>query len=52
VADAIHEASFMPDAPGRQVVCVTGDGGLTMVLGELATLVKYKLPVKVIVYYG
>ena len=35
--------------PGRQVVCVVGDGGLTMLMGEIATLVKYKLPVKVIV---
>jgi pyruvate dehydrogenase (quinone) len=35
--------------PGRQVVCVVGDGGLTMLLGELATLVKHKLAVKVIV---
>lgn len=35
--------------PGRQVVCVVGDGGLTMLMGELATLVKYKLPVKVVV---
>jgi pyruvate dehydrogenase (quinone) len=35
--------------PGRQVVAVCGDGGFTMTMGELATLVKYKLPVKVIV---
>lgn len=35
--------------PGRQVVCITGDGGLTMLMGELATLAKYKLPVKVII---
>ena len=35
--------------PGRQVVCVVGDGGFTMLMGEIATLVKYKLPVKVIV---
>jgi pyruvate dehydrogenase (quinone) len=35
--------------PDRQVVCVIGDGGLTMLMGELATLVKYKLNVKVIV---
>jgi len=35
--------------PGRQVVCVVGDGGLTMLMGEIATLVKYKLPVCVIV---
>src|SRR5205807_8229354 len=35
--------------PGRQVVCVVGDGGLTMLMGEIATLVKYRLNVKVIV---
>ncbi len=35
--------------PGRQVVCVVGDGGLSMLLAELATLAKYKLNVKVIV---
>ena len=35
--------------PGRQVVCIVGDGGLTMLMGEVATLVKYKLPVKVII---
>jgi pyruvate dehydrogenase (quinone) len=35
--------------PERQIVCIVGDGGLTMLMGELATLVKYKLPVKVIV---
>jgi pyruvate dehydrogenase (quinone) len=35
--------------PGRQVVAIVGDGGFTMMMGELATLVKYKLPVKVIV---
>jgi pyruvate dehydrogenase (quinone) len=36
--------------PGRQVVCLAGDGGFTMLMGELATLVKYKLPVKIIVF--
>jgi pyruvate dehydrogenase (quinone) len=35
--------------PGRQVVCVVGDGGLSMLMAELATLVKYKLRVAVIV---
>jgi pyruvate dehydrogenase (quinone) len=35
--------------PGRQVVCVVGDGGLTMLMGEIATAVKYKLPVKIVV---
>lgn len=35
--------------PGRQVVCIVGDGGFTMLMGEVATLVKYKLPVKVFI---
>ncbi len=35
--------------PGRQIICIVGDGGLSMLMGELATLVKYKLNVKVIV---
>jgi pyruvate dehydrogenase (quinone) len=35
--------------PNRQVVCIVGDGGLTMLMGEIATLVKYKLNVKVLV---
>lgn len=35
--------------PGRQVVCVVGDGGLSMLMAEIATLVKYKLNVCVIV---
>lgn len=35
--------------PGRQVVCVAGDGGFTMLMGEMATIKKYKLPVKIII---
>jgi pyruvate dehydrogenase (quinone) len=35
--------------PNRQVVCIVGDGGFTMLMGEVATLVKYNLPVKVII---
>ncbi len=35
--------------PGRQVVCLIGDGGFSMLMGEMATLVKYKLPVKVVI---
>jgi pyruvate dehydrogenase (quinone)/pyruvate oxidase len=35
--------------PGRQVIAFTGDGSLTMQLGDLATLVQEKLPVKLIV---
>lgn len=36
--------------PGRQIVCFAGDGGLSMLMGELATLAKYQLPVKVVVF--
>lgn len=35
--------------PGRQVVAFTGDGGMAMLLGELATIVRYKLPIKIVV---
>jgi thiamine pyrophosphate-dependent acetolactate synthase large subunit-like protein/rubredoxin len=35
--------------PDRQIVCLTGDGGLTMVLGDFLTALKYKLPIKVFV---
>jgi len=36
--------------PGRQVVALSGDGGLAMLLGELITLRQLDLPVKVIVF--
>jgi pyruvate dehydrogenase (quinone) len=35
--------------PGRQIVCLSGDGGFTMMMGELLTMVKYKLPVKIVI---
>jgi pyruvate dehydrogenase (quinone)/pyruvate oxidase len=35
--------------PGRQCVAFVGDGGFTMLMGELVTAVKYQLPIKVIV---
>jgi pyruvate dehydrogenase (quinone) len=35
--------------PGRQVVAFVGDGGLSMLLGELATIARYKLPIKIVV---
>lgn len=50
-------ANAMPQAigaalayPGRQAVALCGDGGLSMMLGDLATIVQYKLPVKLIVF--
>ena len=35
--------------PGRQTVAFVGDGGFTMLMGEFATAVKYKLPIKVVI---
>lgn len=35
--------------PERQVVALVGDGGLTMLMGELATAAKYELPIVVVV---
>lgn len=35
---------------GRQVVAMSGDGGLAMLLGELLTLRTHRLPVKVVVF--
>jgi pyruvate dehydrogenase (quinone) len=50
-------ASAMPQAigaqashPGRQVVTLSGDGGLAMMLGDLITLQQRRLPVKVVVF--
>jgi pyruvate dehydrogenase (quinone) len=36
--------------PNRQIVSIVGDGGFTMLMGELATLVKYKMPVTVVIF--
>lgn len=35
--------------PTRQVVAFTGDGSLSMMMGDLATLAQYKLPIKILV---
>jgi pyruvate dehydrogenase (quinone) len=35
---------------GRQVVALAGDGGLSMLMGELLTLVQNRLPVKLVVF--
>jgi pyruvate dehydrogenase (quinone) len=36
--------------PGRQVVSLSGDGGLAMLMGDLLSLIQLKLPVKLIVF--
>lgn len=36
--------------PERQVIALCGDGGISMLLGDLATIFQYKLPIKLIIY--
>jgi pyruvate dehydrogenase (quinone) len=36
--------------PDRQVVSMSGDGGLTMLLGELLTVAEHNLPIKVVAF--
>jgi pyruvate dehydrogenase (quinone) len=36
--------------PGRQVISMSGDGGIGMLLGELLTVAKHRLPVKTVVF--
>src|SRR5580704_8602610 len=36
--------------PGRQVICLAGDGGFAMLLGDLLTTVQHDLPIKIVVY--
>jgi thiamine pyrophosphate-dependent acetolactate synthase large subunit-like protein/rubredoxin len=36
--------------PENQAVCITGDGGFSMVMGDFLTAVKYRLPVKVFIF--
>ena len=35
--------------PDKQIVCVTGDGGFSQVLGDFLTALKYNMPIKVFV---
>ncbi|MFF3676172.1 thiamine pyrophosphate-dependent enzyme [Streptomyces sp. NPDC002120] len=37
-------------APERQIVALCGDGGLSMLLGDLMTIRTYQLPVKLVVF--
>ncbi|ROZ61981.1 pyruvate dehydrogenase [Kocuria soli] len=36
--------------PGRQVISMSGDGGLSMLMGELVTAAMYRLPITVVVF--
>jgi pyruvate dehydrogenase (quinone) len=51
MANAIPQAiGVQASHPGRQVITLSGDGGIAMLLGELITLSQQKLPVKIVVF--
>jgi pyruvate dehydrogenase (quinone) len=51
MANAMAQAIGAQKAcPGRQVVSLSGDGGFTMLMGDLISLTQLKLPVKVVVF--
>ena len=50
-------ANAMPQAigaqfafPKRQIVSMSGDGGFTMLMGDLLTLAQYELPIKIVIF--
>jgi pyruvate dehydrogenase (quinone) len=50
-------ANAMPQAlgakkafPSRQVISMSGDGGLSMLMGDLLTAIQEKIPIKVVVF--
>jgi len=36
--------------PNRPLTCIIGDGGLQLCLGELATILRYEVPLKIILF--
>jgi len=50
-------ANAMPQAigaalacPDKQVIAFCGDGGLSMMMGDLMTIVQYNLPIKIVLF--
>ena len=51
MANALPQAiGVQASQPGRQVVTLSGDGGLAMMFGDLITLQQLHLPVKIVVF--
>ncbi|MCW2770143.1 MAG: pyruvate dehydrogenase [Aeromicrobium sp.] len=45
-----HAIGAQISHPGRQVVSISGDGGLSMLLSELLTVAMYRLPIKIVLF--
>jgi len=51
MANAMPQALGIKKAlPDRQVIALSGDGGLAMLLGDLLTAVQEKIPLKIVVF--
>ncbi len=51
MANAMPQALGVQAAyPARQVVSLSGDGGLTMLMGDMLTAVQMRLPIKIVVF--
>jgi pyruvate dehydrogenase (quinone) len=45
-----HAIGAQATHPGRQVISMSGDGGFSMLMGDVLSLKQHKLPVKVIIF--
>jgi pyruvate dehydrogenase (quinone) len=53
MANALPQAIGAQAAfPDRQVISMSGDGGFTMLMGDILTLVQMELPVKLVVFHN
>ena len=51
MANAMPQALGIQKAlPGRQVIALSGDGGIAMLLGDLLTAIQEKIPLKIVVF--
>lgn len=51
MANAMQQALGIKKAlPDRQVIALCGDGGLSMLLGDLLTAIQEKIPLKIVVF--
>ena len=51
MANAMPQALGLKKAfPDRQVISLSGDGGLAMLLGDLLTTIQEEIPIKVVIY--
>ncbi len=45
-----HAIGAASSSPGRQVIAMSGDGGLSMLMGEILTVRQHQLPITIVVF--